>query len=501
MTVSQRLDLRQSQNLVMTPQLQQAIKLLQMSNLELSEFIREEAEKNPLLEVDAEGYEKRNDTEKTPVSDEVAGLDQVNVRDAVASLDTEYENLYSDDYGADRPEREVSVPQDDIYGSSSSYLSVSSSSSSYGEDEDRDFSGVSKPTLHGILSEQLQIATRDPITRMIGSYLIGALSETGYLTETTEEIATVLNLSEQKVKEALIVCQTFEPAGVFARSLKECLFIQLREAGNLVPAYEKLLDHLEAVARYDFNFLSRVCGVPKNIITDMVTDLRKLSPKPGLLYSNEPLQPIIPDVLIREGNDGGWMIEINQDTLPKIAINRDYRSDLSKNGNQETKEYVQENFNQATWLLKSLDQRAKTILRVAGEIVKQQDGFFAHGVSELRPMNLKIVAEALSLHESTVSRVTAGKYLRCPRGIYEMKFFFMSGVSGEGEDAVASGTVKHLIKKYIDAEDPRRILSDDTLVEMLSEQGIQVARRTVAKYRDAAGIPSSVKRRRLKKIY
>ena len=496
MSVSQRLDLKQSQNLVMTPQLQQAIKLLQMSNMELLEFIRGEAEKNPLIDLDSENFEKK--TEET-AEQNVKGSDAVTSAEALSDIDTSYDNLYGGDYGADRAaEKSEPAYQEEAYGASSIYSNVSSGSGRGGEDEDREIGGVSVQSLREYLSEQLQLATGDPHVRLIGSYLIGSLNDAGYLSESLEETAAFLKVSVDEVQSVLTFCQTFEPVGVFARDLRECLALQLEECGDLTPTFEKILDHLPLIAKCDLPALAKICGVSKDEISEMIVRIRKLSPKPGLQFSDEPIRPVIPDVLIKEKIDGGWTAEINHETLPKVAINKQYKIDLDKAGNPTDKEYIQENFNQAAWLVKSLDQRVKTILRVATEILRQQDGFFANGLSDLRPMNLKIVAEALGLHESTVSRVTAGKYLRCPRGVYEMKFFFMSGVSGEGEDAIASGTVKHLIKQYIDSEKPGDILSDDAIVEMLKAEGVRVARRTVAKYRESVGIPSSVRRRRMK---
>jgi RNA polymerase sigma-54 factor len=292
--------------------------------------------------------------------------------------------------------------------------------------------------------------------------------------------------------------QTFEPSGVCARNLTECLAIQLRERNRLDPAMAALLARLDLVARRDFPALRKVCGVDDEDLADMIGEIKRLNPKPGLAFGSTVVQPIVPDVFVRQGADGGWLVELNHDTLPKVLVNQTYFAKISKTAKKDSeKSYLAECLQTATWLVRALDQRAKTILKVASEIVRQQDAFFARGVQHLRPLNLKTVADAIEMHESTVSRVTANKYMATSRGTFEMKFFFTSAIAAaDGGEAHSAEAVRHRIRQMIDAEKAEAILSDDTIMEELRQAGINIARRTVAKYREAMRIPSSVQRRR-----
>ena len=294
--------------------------------------------------------------------------------------------------------------------------------------------------------------------------------------------------------------QTFDPPGVCARTLTECLSIQLRERDRLDPAIAALIAHLDLLAKRDFAALRRICGVDDEDLVDMIGEVKRLNPKPGLAFSSTVVQPIVPDVFVRPGADGGWLVELNHDTLPKVLVNQTYYSKVSKTAKKDNeKSYLAECLQTATWLVRALDQRAKTILKVASEIVRQQDGFFVNGVQHLRPLNLKTIADAIEMHELTVSRVTANKYMATSRGTFEMKFFFTSAIaSADGGEAHSAEAVRHRIRQLIDAEKSSEILSDDTIVEELRKAGIDIARRTVAKYREAMRIPSSVQRRREK---
>jgi RNA polymerase sigma-54 factor len=296
------------------------------------------------------------------------------------------------------------------------------------------------------------------------------------------------------------VLQTFDPPGVFARNLTECLAIQLKERDRHDPAMQALLQNLELLARRDLPALRKLCGVGEEDLADMIAEIRNLNPKPGLAFGSSTVQSVVPDVFVKAGPDGAWQVELNSDTLPKVLINQRYYAQVSKTTrNDKDKSYLAECFQTATWLVRALDQRAKTILKVSGEIVRQQDAFFAHGVEHLRPLNLKTVADAISMHESTVSRVTANKYMATSRGIFELKYFFTPAIAAaDGGEAHSAEAVRHRIKQLIDAESSREVLSDDTIVDMLREAGIDIARRTVAKYREAMRIPSSVQRRREK---
>ena len=298
----------------------------------------------------------------------------------------------------------------------------------------------------------------------------------------------------------LRILQSFDPPGICARDLAECLTIQLRERDRFDPAMQALITRLDLLAKRDFAALKKVCGVGDEDLADMIAEIRRLNPKPGLAFGSAVVQPIVPDVFVRPGPDGGWIVELNSDTLPKVLVNQTYYAEVSATARRDNeKSYLAECLQSATWLVRALDQRARTILKVANEIVRQQDGFFARGVEHLRPLNLKTVAEAISMHESTVSRVTANKYMATNRGIFELKYFFTSAIAAShGGEAHSAEAVRHRIKQLIDAESAAEVLSDDTIVEKLREAGIDIARRTVAKYREAMRIPSSVQRRREK---
>jgi RNA polymerase sigma-54 factor len=301
-----------------------------------------------------------------------------------------------------------------------------------------------------------------------------------------------------EVESVLSVVQGFDPLGVCARNLTECLAIQLRERDRFDPAMQALVGRLDLLAKRDIAALRRVCGVNDDDLSEMITEIRRLNPKPGLAFGSTTVQPIVPDVYVRQGPDGNYIVELNSDTLPKVLVNLRYHAELIKKPNSDgAKTYLAENLQSATWLMRALDQRAKTILKVAMEIVKQQDAFFMHGVQHLRPLNLKTIADAISMHESTVSRVTANKYVATSRGIFELKYFFTSAIAAaNGGEAHSAEAVRHRIKQLIDAENSGDVLSDDTIVEKLRAADIDIARRTVAKYREAMRIPSSVQRRR-----
>jgi RNA polymerase sigma-54 factor len=313
-------------------------------------------------------------------------------------------------------------------------------------------------------------------------------------------VADKLGTRVDRVEAVLAVLQTFDPPGVFARNLTECLAIQLKERDRYDPAMQRLVENLPLLARRDLAALRRLCGVVDEDLVDMIAEIRNLNPKPGLAFGSAPVQPIVPDVFVRAAPDGTWQVELNSDTLPKVLINQRYYAEVSKTTRTDKdKSYLAECFQTATWLVRALDQRARTILKVSSEIVRQQDGFFARGVEHLRPLNLKTVADAIGMHESTVSRVTANKYMATNRGIFELKYFFTSAIAAaDGGESHSAEAVRHRIRQLIDAETARDVLSDDTIVEKLRDAGIDIARRTVAKYREAMRIPSSVQRRREK---
>lgn len=495
MAVSQRLELRQGQSLVMTPQLQQAIKLLQLSNIELTEFCEQELEKNPLLERDdsAPALEPERELPESPAPGET--LDRELAREdfsKCADMDASGEDRYSDG-----EERGATAAQDAPLAD----WSTVRNSQRYDGDEDLLESTVADGgTLKDHLLEQLAIAALDPDKRLICVSLIDAVDEAGYLRADLDEIAVRLGCEKMLVEETLAVLQGFDPVGVAARDLAECLALQLKEKDRFDPAMEAMVAHLDLVARRDMAQLAQICGVDTADITDMLAEIRALSPKPGLKFTSDPVQPVVPDVIVREGPDGGWMIELNSETLPRLLVNARYFSRVSAHArDKESKTYLTECLNNANWLVKSLDQRARTILKVATEIVRQQDGFLTYGVRHLRPLNLRTIADAIGMHESTVSRVTSNKYVATPRGLFELKYFFTAAIQSlDGSESHSAEAVRDRIREMIEREEPRDILSDDRIVALLTADGVHIARRTVAKYRESMRIPSSVERRRLK---
>jgi RNA polymerase sigma-54 factor len=503
MALTTKLEFRQSQALVMTPQLMQAIKLLQLSNLDLSAYVEEELERNPLLERADDGETSPGEPAepRAASSDEAASADRIGEELAVSrsaiegELGTGLDNVFPDD-GDGQPAPRAGSDAPAAY---SEWSGVGSGGRENGEYNLEAFIS-NEVTLADHLSEQLMLAVADPAQRMVGQYLIDLIDDAGYLTADLASASEKLGTPISAVEAALKIIQGFDPAGVGARNLNECLALQLKERDRFDPAMQALVGHLELLAKRDVAALRRICGVDDEDLADMIAEIRRLNPKPGLAFGSTTVQPIVPDVFVRPGPDGGWQVELNSDTLPKVLLNQTYHARVSKTAATDSdKSYLANCLQTATWLIRALDQRARTILKVSAEIVKQQDAFFAHGVQHLRPLNLKAIADAISMHESTVSRVTANKYMATSRGIFELKYFFTSSIAAsDGGDAHSAEAVRHRIKQLIDAEPRNGILSDDTIVDRLRESGIDIARRTVAKYREAMRIPSSVQRRRVK---
>jgi RNA polymerase sigma-54 factor len=485
MALRQKLEFRQGQSLVMTPQLQQAIKLLQMSNLELDAFVESEIERNPLLERDEGG-------DDAPADEPAAEAGEASTEDGSVSSD-DARQAESPELGA-APSAEHA--DDPGWSSLRSAGPVS---------EEFNFESIltRETTLAEHLTNQLNLAVATPADRLIGAYLIGLLDEAGYLTGDLEQAAQSLGTSVARVETVLGVLQGFDPTGVFATSLSECLSLQLAERDRLDPAMAALIANLELVAKRDWPRLCRTCGVDMDDLKAMMAELRQLDPKPGHAFGSVIAQPVVPDVLVRLARDGTWAIELNSDTLPRVLVNNRYYSTVVRNATREADRlFLSECYASANWLIKSLDQRARTILSVAREIVRQQDGFLVHGVQALRPLNLRNVADEIGVHESTVSRVTANKYMATPRGTFELRYFFTASIAAaEGGEAHSAEAVRQLIKELIGAETAETVLSDDMIVERLrTDAGIDIARRTVAKYRESLGLASSVGRRRDKRV-
>ena len=507
MALAPRLELRQGQTLVMTPQLQQAIKLLQLSNLELAEYVEQELERNPLLEAsagepdnDRRGEDNNDAPAETSSAEERLSLSEdAPLPGRESDLDTDYDNVYADEARSDVQNEAAAAGS-----ATSDWQSLRTSGGGGQGSEEYSFEATltREATLSEHLTEQMQMALKVPQDRMIGAYLIDQVNEAGYMTADIADVAERLGTEEEDVLSVLGVLQSFDPVGICARDLKECLAIQLADRDRLDPTMQSFLDNLELFAKRDFDQLMKVTGADREDIAEMIEDIRTCNPKPGLAFGGEPVVPVIPDVFVRRGSDGSWLVEINSETLPRVLVNQQYYAEVSRTSDAKAKAYVSECLNNANWLVKSLDQRARTILKVASEIIRQQDAFLMYGVQHLRPLNLKTVADAISMHESTVSRVTSNKYIATPRGIFELKYFFTSAIAGtEGGASHSAESVRHRIRELIDAERPDAVLSDDNIVEILKGQGIDIARRTVAKYREALNIPSSVQRRREKKAY
>jgi RNA polymerase sigma-54 factor len=512
MGLSQRLEMRQGQSLVMTPQLLQAIKLLQLSHLDLAAYVEAELERNPLLE-HPEGEPTQEGGEDVPSGDDPEhGPDGESAGPAEESwlktdldpsraalerdMDTSFDNVFQDE-GLTLP-RQAGTDADAVPTLSSSWNGSAGSS-----DEDQpgfEATLVRDATLGEHLERQLELAFRDPKLLLIGRHLIDAIDEAGYLAEPVDAIAERLGASLDAARSVLETIHTFDPPGIGARNLAECLAIQLRERNRLDPAMAALLERLDLVARRDMAALRRLCSVDDEDLADMLAEIRQLEPKPGRAFGGGPVGILVPDVMVHRRPDGSWQIELNPDTLPRVLVNQTYYARVAGTARNETeKTFLMECLQNANWLTRSLEQRARTILKVAAEIVRQQEGFFRHGVAFLRPLNLKTVADEVGLHESTVSRVTSNKAIGTSRGTFEMKYFFTAAIAGSGgADSHSSEAVRHRIRQLIDAEHPREVLSDDALVQRLKEEGIDIARRTVAKYRESLRIPSSVERRRAK---
>ncbi len=500
MAIGQKLMLRQSQTLAMTPQILQAIKLLQLSHAELQAFIDSEIERNPLLE----RAKLREDTltAAEPASDTLGADPPTQIGDWAAheaptsrealerESGTSFENAFPDDPGA--------------FGTPPASLLWREGGKSGHAPLDADDAGIEafcaqESTLITHLQHQLACTDTDDLTRNIALHLLDQIEPTGYLADPLEAIAERLAVPLPRVELALSILQTFEPVGVCARSLAECLELQLRDKNRFDPAMAALMANLDRVAARDFATLRKVCEVDPEDLADMLAELRALDPKPGLRFGGSPTATVVPDVFVRATREGGWQVELNPDTMPRVVANRAfYARVLGVADNREIKTFLDEAWSSASWIARSLDQRARTILRVASEIVRQQDAFFTYGIEHLRPMTLKQVGEAVELHESTISRVTANKFMTTPRGLFEMKYFFASGLAQEGSEGIAAETVRHRIRLLVDAEAAHAVLSDDAIAEKLSASGIDVARRTIAKYREAMGIPSSAIRRREK---
>ena len=496
MSLSPKLVMRQGQSLVMTPQLLQAIKLLQFSSQELAQFVDEELERNPLLERANLSAAEAPYTESAPPAAERMEVGDWS-RDDMATSQTAIEQDFGTDLSNafDREPAEVKFGQD--FGLSQG--GWSGMAGGEGEDApDLEAYVAAQESLHDHLTQQIMV--QDPRLRLIIAVIIDEIDENGYWRNSVAELAAKLSTPEALVKQALDYVQSLDPTGIGARDLTECLRLQLRERNRLDPAMDVLVENLDMVAKKNFVALRKICGVDQDDLNDMIKEIRQLEPKPGRGFGAAPMQIAIADVFIFGAADGTWHVELNTDTLPRVLVNQSYYARIArKQAPGDDKLFISQCLQTANWLTKSLEQRARTILKVASEIARQQDGFFAHGVEHLRPLNLKTIADAIGMHESTVSRVTSNKFISCTRGLFEMKYFFTASIGANtGADSHSAEAVRFKIKQLIESEPPQAVLSDDMLVKKLKLMNIDIARRTVAKYRESLHIASSAERRREK---
>lgn len=477
--MQQKILQQQRQSLVMTPQLQQSIKLLQMTAAELAGFIDEQMEQNPLLALESDISSAAPQGEDSVASAEPAASQSESETESGYEAEA-YEQAGGDDAGY----WNLTPAERNNFGESGNILEQTVAAEA--------------PSLGEHLTSQLNMEIEDPAERIIGRYLIDVLDENGYLREQLGSVSSILHCDVADVERVLLKLQEFDPPGVFARDLAECLAIQLRDKNRLDPAMEKFIQNLDLLGRGDMAKLAKICGLSLEEIQEMAAEVRALNPKPARNFASEVTQPIRPDVVVRPDGQNGWHVELQSDSLPRVLVNEKYYAHVEGRAQTpEVKRYIGEHLQHANWLIKALDQRANTILKTASEIVKQQDLFLKYGLRYLKPLTLKIVADAIGMHESTVSRVTNGKYMQTPRGLLELKYFFTSGVACDtGLGSLSSEAVKEQIKNLIEQEQPDAVLSDDDIADVLKSRGIDIARRTVAKYREAFGIGSSTERRR-----
>ncbi|MGD9637870.1 MAG: RNA polymerase factor sigma-54 [Alphaproteobacteria bacterium] len=482
MAVTPRLDLKLKQSLVMTPQLQQAIKLLQMSNLELAEYVTSELEKNPLLETEDETLDR---VESKIISEEETISENPEIEKT--------QNIETDaplDIDSDYAESDLSL---------NNWKETNSKNYEYGEN-------VLEQTISHTVNfrehilDQINLAFPDNADRIIAVNILDMLDPSGYLFGDVKDIEKKLGCSEGRMNKILAKLKTFEPTGVFCRNLAECLAEQLKEKNKYDPAIAAMLDNLDLVAAKDYNKLQKVCGVDLEDVLQMIKEIKELNPKPASIFEYNIVQTVVPDIIMRTRTDGSWTLELNSGTLPRVLINNDYLVEInSLVKKREEKSFINEKISSANWLIKSLQQRANTILKTATEIVIHQQDFFEYGIEFFKPLTLRDIAEAVEMHESTISRVTTNKYIATPRGVFELKYFFSQALGASSGQSTSSETIKFRIKALIDEENHKKILSDDKIVEILQKEGVDIARRTVTKYREAMKIPSSVQRRRDKK--
>ncbi|EET4949903.1 RNA polymerase factor sigma-54 [Escherichia coli] len=476
--MKQGLQLRLSQQLAMTPQLQQAIRLLQLSTLELQQELQQALESNPLLEqIDTHEEIDTRETQDSETLDTADALEQKEMPEELP-LDASWDTIYT-----------AGTPS----GTSGDYI----------DDELPVYQGETTQTLQDYLMWQVELTPFSDTDRAIATSIVDAVDDTGYLTVPLEDILESMGDEEIDIDEVEAVLkriQRFDPVGVAAKNLRDCLLIQLSQFDKTTPWLEEarliISDHLDLLANHDFRTLMRVTRLKEDVLKEAVNLIQSLDPRPGQSIQTGEPEYVIPDVLVRKHN-GHWTVELNSDSIPRLQINQHYASMCNNARNDGDSQFIRSNLQDAKWLIKSLESRNDTLLRVSRCIVEQQQAFFEQGEEYMKPMVLADIAQAVEMHESTISRVTTQKYLHSPRGIFELKYFFSSHVNTEGGGEASSTAIRALVKKLIAAENPAKPLSDSKLTSLLSEQGIMVARRTVAKYRESLSIPPSNQRKQL----
>ncbi|ELX1714149.1 RNA polymerase factor sigma-54 [Escherichia coli] len=476
--MKQGLQLRLSQQLAMTPQLQQAIRLLQLSTLELQQELQQALESNPLLEqIDTHEEIDTRETQDSETLDTADALEQKEMPEELP-LDASWDTIYT-----------AGTPS----GTSGDYI----------DDELPVYQGETTQTLQDYLMWQVELTPFSDTDRAIATSIVDAVDDTGYLTVPLEDILESMGDEEIDIDEVEAVLkriQRFDPVGVAAKDLRDCLLIQLSQFDKTTPWLEEarliISDHLDLLANHDFRTLMRVTRLKEDVLKEAVNLIQSLDPRPGQSIQTGEPEYVIPDVLVRKHN-GHWTVELNSDSIPRLQINQHYASMCNNARNDGDSQFIRSNLQDAKWLIKSLESHNDTLLRVSRCIVEQQQAFFEQGEEYMKPMVLADIAQAVEMHESTISRVTTQKYLHSPRGIFELKYFFSSHVNTEGGGEASSTAIRALVKKLIAAENPAKPLSDSKLTSLLSEQGIMVARRTVAKYRESLSIPPSNQRKQL----
>ena len=494
MALTPKLEIKQSQSLLLTPQLRQAINLLQMTNLELNDLLTEELNSNPLLEREEDFLALQEDDNTIPDIDDY-GNEQSSFSDDNLSggEETDYQNEF-DDYGSDK-EGYADYESDDWRDYGQAKVS---------RDDDNPFDFIEKrassnKSLYDIIGEQIETVFSKVKDRMIAFILFEQLDDAGYFRGDLTNISAKLKVSTTYLSKILEKMKHFEPSGIFAESLNECLRIQLEDDGKLNDKLYVLLNNLELLATRKFKELEKLCNCNTKELQNMILQIKSVNPKPAAEYFLEQNREVIPDVLVTRNKFGEYIVELNPQTLPRLLINRRYYSQVSQNSKHN--KFLKDSLSKANFLLKALNQRASSILKVSEEIVLRQYNFLEKGIEYIKPMTLKDIAEAISVNESTVSRVVSGKYMQTPRGVFELKYFFSAAAGSYiGDDDTSTLTIKHKIKNLIDNEKPEAILSDDTIAAILGQEGIKIARRTVAKYREQMQIGTSGEHKRSKRL-